>query len=642
MTEKNQSGMDIDSTNLEELVEKNRYYALKQLLFANEEQRLAQLELYFLNPDEYAKKIAQVLPESIKQSNSEDLHHALNGLVQECIIESVRNDTQMYTDALYPVILPAIKKSIAEAFKEVMETLNHALEQGLSLNRLAWHIEAVRSGVPYRDVVLKHTLAYQVEQVFLIHRETGLLLCHEAIVGSEQLRDSDAVSAMLTAIQDFINDSFATSHEEQLETVEIGNYTVFLSRGPYAILACVARGISPVSLRERLDDSLMEIHRLYGRQLQNFDGDSSVLEPVKPQLQACLVSEEKPRQKSSPWPLLIILVLLFSFGIYWSYTYIEFRLRAKEYVETLQQQEGIVINEYDYRLNKTLYIKGLYDPLTRHPDTLYPVFLTAKEITRDWQPYQSLTPAFIKRRLLKMLQPPETVSLTIKNNDLSLQGVASEAWLQKIAAMDAVFSVVNKVDKSGLKTYPQYFRDFLQPPPTVQLQYEEAPHYLRLSGRAPFAWVTAAERKIPHIPFLKSYSIAPLQIEEEQQLQRLAQLLQQNILYFKKGEAVLDRQEPVQELAILLKQILTLAKLLNKPVQVVVTGSTDPSGTLPYNQKLAADRAFYIAQFLQAQGIDRRFLRVDIKPAKAGDYRRGGRLQRKAELTLIINQDESQ
>jgi OOP family OmpA-OmpF porin len=60
-------------------------------------------------------------------------------------------------------------------------------------------VTALRTGTSFAEVVLLNTLLYRVEQVFLIERESGLLLQHvrSAAVRTE---DADMVAGMLTAI----------------------------------------------------------------------------------------------------------------------------------------------------------------------------------------------------------------------------------------------------------------------------------------------------------------------------------------------------------------------------------------------------------------------------------------------------------
>ena len=54
---------------------------------------------------------------------------------------------------------------------------------------LKWRFEAWRTGRPFAEIVLLKTLVYRVDQVFLIHKETGLLLQH---VVADEVRAKDA------------------------------------------------------------------------------------------------------------------------------------------------------------------------------------------------------------------------------------------------------------------------------------------------------------------------------------------------------------------------------------------------------------------------------------------------------------------
>ena len=73
----------------------------------------------------------------------------------------------MVTKLAFPVVLFSM-----------LETINRTIEQRLSPQSVQWRIEAWRTGLPFSQVVMRHTLHYRVEQVFLIDEETGLPLQH--------------------------------------------------------------------------------------------------------------------------------------------------------------------------------------------------------------------------------------------------------------------------------------------------------------------------------------------------------------------------------------------------------------------------------------------------------------------------------
>ena len=135
--------------------------------------------------------------------------------------------------------------------------------------------------------MVKYALVYQVEQVFLIHRETGLLLAHAA-ADEAHARDPDLVSAMLTAISDFVTDSFDAAGEGGLRNFSVGDRTVLVEAGPAGLLAAVVRGQAPASLFERLQEALELIHLRFRGSLAEFDGDAARFEAALPILEDCL------------------------------------------------------------------------------------------------------------------------------------------------------------------------------------------------------------------------------------------------------------------------------------------------------------------------------------------------------------------
>jgi OOP family OmpA-OmpF porin len=72
------------------------------------------------------------------------------------------------------------------------------------------------------------------------------------------------VSGMLTAIQDFVHDSFASPDGEALEDLRVGDLAVWVERGPQAVLAAVIRGNAPQDLRTVFQEALERIHLQFG------------------------------------------------------------------------------------------------------------------------------------------------------------------------------------------------------------------------------------------------------------------------------------------------------------------------------------------------------------------------------------------
>ncbi len=644
MTEKIDTTLKQDKAAINYRVEQKSYQVLKTLLLSEEVQRLERLELYFQDPKVHAKKIALALPKAIREADGvllrDALDEALHDTVQSCLIESVHREPELYVDALYPVILPMIKKSIAEAFKEIMQSLNSAIEQGLSLNRFGWHYQAWRSGVPYREVVLRNTLTYRVEQAFLIHRETGLLLRHVSNEGIDELRDSDAISAMLTAIQDFTQDSFSVNSQESLDSVEIGNYTVFLDRGAYATLACVIQGIPPHSLRDHFETILSDIHQQYIRLLTKFEGDNEPLAVIDNDLQKCLVSEQKSvKDKSSVSGkyILIPLCLIFIILGYWGYDNWEFEQRREDYLTLLQQQEGIVVTENRYQEGE-LFIEGLYDPLVTHPnDILEKSSLHADEVNTHWQAYHSLRPTIVEQRLKQTLQTPPLVNIHLHNTELTLTGVADEKWIEELAIISPVLTGVTAIYYQQLQNYHQFISQQLETPATVKVLFKEG--QLQLQGIASIHWHNTLAKKLAKLTFINDYKLDELEVIEEKQLQLLTEKLEKKLIFFTYGLKLTEVQlKKLLDLVTIIKNMHHLSGELKQKMYLIITGYTDGLSNVEYNRALGQERAEKIINYLKQHSISVEM----IIASQLSVIRRVNRLQRKVGFAVIFNKEKTE
>ena len=224
------------------------------------------------------------------------LQRALAPTIEDAITASVRRNPRPLADALFPIIGPAIRKAIAATLNGMLESLNTTLEHSLSWRSLRWRLDARRTGRPFAEIVLLNTLVYRVEQVFLIHRPSGLLLQHLTAPGTAA-QDADMVSGMLTAIRDFVQDSFKVAEDEGLQTLKVGDLSVWIEQGPHALLAVVVRGAAPPSLRTTLQQALEAVHAQYSDLLESFDGNAARFEGARPLLETCLQQQFRGRER---------------------------------------------------------------------------------------------------------------------------------------------------------------------------------------------------------------------------------------------------------------------------------------------------------------------------------------------------------
>ena len=112
-------------------------------------------------------------PFALAAARDEQLAKALAPTLERATQASIRKDPGTLVGILYPLVGPAIRKSIAETLDGTLQRLNQAFKHSFSWQRLKWRLEALRSGSSFADVVLKHTVEFRVEHLFLIHRKTG-------------------------------------------------------------------------------------------------------------------------------------------------------------------------------------------------------------------------------------------------------------------------------------------------------------------------------------------------------------------------------------------------------------------------------------------------------------------------------------
>ncbi|HSE20296.1 MAG TPA: OmpA family protein [Pyrinomonadaceae bacterium] len=405
---------------------------LRTLLLGPAEKQIAEVHERLTDPRRQLKEVSHVLPAAIRSRKDDELTDALAPTVAAALQQSVRKDPKPLADAIFPIIGPAIRKAIAAALSGMVQSLNQSMTYSLSVKGLKWRLEALRTGKSFAEVVLLKTLRYRVEQVFLIHKETGLLL-HQASAPGIKVQDADMVSAMLTAIQDFVHDSFATPKGDELETLQVGELTVWIERGPLAVLAAVIRGNAPQDLRIVLQETLERIHLQFGQALSEFEGDASLFEGTAALLEDCLEAHYDNGQNATTrrriTPLTVVVSLLVLGLLVWGFFWLRDKRRWDGYVEKLRNEPGIVVSENGRREGKR-FLSGLRDPLARDPNSVMQEFqINPNDVISHWEPFQSLTPEFALSRARSLLSPPETVKLSVKEGALEAQGFATHEWV---------------------------------------------------------------------------------------------------------------------------------------------------------------------------------------------------------------------
>ena len=536
--------------------------ALRRIIIGPQKERIDRLETRLDDPEVRTREISRHLAEALVLRSGRDDHiaRALEPTVEEAIKASVRKKPQVLANALFPLMGPGIRKAISATIMGMIQSFNQVLNHSFSWQGFKWRMEALRTRRPFAEVVLLHSLVYQVEQVFLIHNQTGLVLNH-VVANATAMQDPDLVSGMLTAIQDFMRDSFSVDGEASIDTLRVGNdRSVWVEHGERITLAAVIRGTPPMTLRHQLQDVLNRLELKKFDDLNEFKGDTTPFATLDDDLKACLqskVKEEKTR--ISPW-LWLLLVFIVSLLTWWGYRAYQTHRQWTGLVEVLRQQPGIVLTQA-LRRNGAITLAGLRDPLAGDPLTLVAeAGFDPERVSVRWEPYYALDPAFVLQRARESLDPPADVTFQLANDILAIEGVASHEWIATTRRLAPLIPGIRAIKTDNLRRAERLaFEDLRLRIENVTIGF--------LQGRSEFA--PGQETRVVHVA----------------ELGRRAQ---------------------------------EMAARINGNLRIVIAGHTDATGTESFNRELRRRRAEKVWQALLTLGINPRYLTVKKPEASQG------------------------
>jgi OOP family OmpA-OmpF porin len=449
---------------------------LRELLVPTERARLDQLEEQ-TSAERRVRDVAAILPQAIEGSAETDpdrLDAALDGPVTRAVKRSVRDDPQGLADALFPIMGPAIRRAIYETVRGMIESTNRAIEASLSWEGLRWRLEAMRSGRSFAEVALLHSLVYRVEQLLLIDKKTGLLIRH-LVAPEVEAQDPDMVSGMLTAIRDFVRDSFGSAESDSLATFQVGELQVLVEDSPHAALAAVVRGHPPPDLRQAMQEALEAIEGRLGAALAKFDGDATPLAAADRLLDPCLRSryeERHPRGRGAVRTVWVVgALVLVAAGAWWAYRIVEGR-RLGRAIAALEGSPGVVVTAVERGQGGRL-VSGLRDPHADEPAAILErAALDGRGLTFALEPYLSLEPAIVERRrrdeatrelstlaakieqaaILMPLDSVEILPESLPTLGALAPSLARLAELAPLAGQRPLVEVVGHTDLSGSET----------------------------------------------------------------------------------------------------------------------------------------------------------------------------------------------
>ncbi|MBL4631401.1 MAG: OmpA family protein [Paraglaciecola sp.] len=536
--------------------------------------------------DNARELVGDVFSEALHDRERQDgsVNKVLLPLVEKSVEQSIANHSERYVGYLYPLVGSLVRKSVTAFMTELLEKTNTLIENSLTIKGLTWRFKAWQSGVTFSQYAASHTFAFRVEQVFLIHRETGLLL-NSVSLGLELEADADMVSSMLTAINDFVSDSFTShidSNEQNLDVVRTNDFTLLLKKGPKASVVAAITGNMPQGVANQLQKTLEEIHKLYNKELDDFNGDSVPFNNSEHQLRDCLMSELKPETNSDKHPWMawtLVLLLLTGCGFL-----LLKRWQSHELIERvslIDKSPGIFVTHIDTLGLEKIQLEVLRDPAALPvQEWLAQQSIDSSRVILKERAYLSLDPSLIKLKTETIIRRYPSVTFEWYDNIPQFKGKLSN--LHKLLLQGELSKLV------GLNFLPTWLDELVIE--GTQNKAANDPELIR-------AILDLNIAKIDRV----SIAFEPAQSDlSEQAVEKLIQIKEQ------------------------FTSLIALAEQQELSIGLIIMGASDTAGTASFNKILSQKRADSVKLKLQDLGVAASRLNaiglgvIELKTSKEG------------------------
>jgi len=254
---------------------------LRELLFGDYRQQVARMRAE-------VSSLQSLLDElEVQINNKEALVATITPVIASAIRTNIRDSQSEMVDALYPILGKLVQRSVTESMRELAQRIDRQMRRTFNMKDMIRRMAGRLQGLSEAEMTLRDALPFQIHNLFLIHRDSSLLLLHTAHVAQENA-DSDLISSMLSAIRDFTEDALGRSEKEELNQIQYGGKSIIIEVAHHVYLAATIEGIEPQGFREQMRQTMIEIEHQHANLLHKYDGNAAPFAPSTMTLAALL------------------------------------------------------------------------------------------------------------------------------------------------------------------------------------------------------------------------------------------------------------------------------------------------------------------------------------------------------------------
>lgn len=217
---------------------------------------------------------------------------ALSPVVADAIRQTIEREPEIMVKALSPILFRMIQQAISDSLRQLQERVDEQLRKASQPGELWRSFWARLRGIEPSERLMRDALPFAVEELFLIQQGAGLLLGHWE-KDADETDDSELISGMLTAVREFVHDSFSNDTTDgELNELQYGNRRILIQNGRYAYLAVVVTGTHSPAFRFQTQNFLAQLNHMYKTELSQFAGNHDVHMLFRNELEQFAISVE--------------------------------------------------------------------------------------------------------------------------------------------------------------------------------------------------------------------------------------------------------------------------------------------------------------------------------------------------------------
>jgi hypothetical protein len=266
---------------------------LRDILLRDDRETLTAVKKVLDDKALLADRISPIVEEHLENMR-QNFPQEYEQLVNKMIEQKLKSSQKEIVEVIYPVLGQMITKFISLQFQMLKESIDKQVKTTFSTKTIMDKIKYRIFGVKTADIIIASADVPFVEEIFVIQKNSGLLLGSAALYPTE---NRDAVAGMLTAIKDFVEDAFEKDKED-LETINYGTYRVMLYSFPTYYFAMALSGSLSTSESEKFRASVFQFAEKTP-ELRSDDVDSDIQTRISERLENVFISPQRQLVLSS-------------------------------------------------------------------------------------------------------------------------------------------------------------------------------------------------------------------------------------------------------------------------------------------------------------------------------------------------------